>query len=68
MIQWPKSFDVMVTENMFGDILTDEGSVITGSLGLLPSASIESPLSLSQSMDHTHRRQVRISQTQLPLF
>ncbi len=40
MIQWPKSFDVMVTENMFGDILTDEGSVITGSLGLLPSASI----------------------------
>lgn len=40
MIQWPKSFDVMVTENMFGDILTDEGSVITGSMGLLPSASI----------------------------
>ncbi|MFR9594200.1 MAG: isocitrate/isopropylmalate family dehydrogenase, partial [Rikenellaceae bacterium] len=40
MIQWPGAFDVMVTENMFGDILTDEGSVITGSLGLLPSASI----------------------------
>jgi 3-isopropylmalate dehydrogenase len=40
MIQWPTSFDVMVTENMFGDILTDEGSVITGSMGLLPSASI----------------------------
>ncbi|MFR9651688.1 MAG: 3-isopropylmalate dehydrogenase [Rikenellaceae bacterium] len=40
LIQFPKSFDVMVTENMFGDILTDEGSVITGSLGLLPSASI----------------------------
>ena len=40
LIQWPSSFDVMVTENMFGDILTDEGSVITGSLGLLPSASI----------------------------
>ncbi|MFR9621130.1 MAG: 3-isopropylmalate dehydrogenase [Rikenellaceae bacterium] len=40
LIQWPGSFDVMVTENMFGDILTDEGSVITGSLGLLPSASI----------------------------
>ncbi|MFR9649115.1 MAG: isocitrate/isopropylmalate family dehydrogenase, partial [Rikenellaceae bacterium] len=40
IIQFPKSFDVMVTENMFGDILTDEGSVITGSLGLLPSASI----------------------------
>lgn len=40
IIQWPTSFDVMVTENMFGDILTDEASVITGSLGLLPSASI----------------------------
>ena len=40
LIQWPKRFDVMVTENMFGDILTDEASVITGSLGLLPSASI----------------------------
>src|SRR5574344_2135169 len=40
LIQWPASFDVMVTENMFGDILTDEASVITGSLGLLPSASV----------------------------
>lgn len=40
IIQWPKKFDVMVTENMFGDILTDEASVITGSMGLLPSASI----------------------------
>ena len=40
LIQWPASFDVMVTENMFGDILTDEASVITGSMGLLPSASV----------------------------
>ena len=40
IIQWPRSFDVMVTENLFGDILTDEASVITGSLGMLPSASI----------------------------
>ncbi|MFZ9045805.1 MAG: 3-isopropylmalate dehydrogenase [Cyclobacteriaceae bacterium] len=40
IIQWPKNFDVIVTENMFGDILTDEASVISGSLGLLPSASI----------------------------
>lgn len=40
LIQWPKKFDVIVTENLFGDILTDEASVITGSLGLLPSASI----------------------------
>ena len=40
IIQWPKKFDVMVTGNMFGDILSDEASVITGSLGLLPSASV----------------------------
>jgi len=40
IIQWPRKFDVMVTGNMFGDILSDEASVITGSLGLLPSASM----------------------------
>lgn len=40
LIQNPLTFDVIVTENMFGDILSDEASVITGSLGLLPSASI----------------------------
>ncbi len=39
MISEPKFFDVMVTENTFGDILTDEGSCISGSMGLLPSAS-----------------------------
>lgn len=39
MIQEPAFFDVMVTENTFGDILTDEASVISGSMGLLPSAS-----------------------------
>lgn len=40
MIQDPRFFDVMVTENTFGDILTDEGSVISGSMGLLPSSSL----------------------------
>jgi len=40
IIKHPSAFDVIVTENMFGDILTDEASVITGSLGMLPSASI----------------------------
>lgn len=40
MIQEPRFFDVIVTENTFGDILTDEASCITGSMGLLPSASI----------------------------
>src|SRR6202000_976192 len=36
----PRQFDVVLTENMFGDILSDEASVISGSLGLLPSASV----------------------------
>jgi 3-isopropylmalate dehydrogenase len=40
LVTAPRSFDVVVTENMFGDILTDEAAVITGSLGLLPSASL----------------------------
>ncbi|MDW0116862.1 3-isopropylmalate dehydrogenase [Sporosarcina thermotolerans] len=42
LITNPAAFDVVVTENMFGDILSDEASVITGSLGLLPSASVRS--------------------------
>ena len=40
LVQEPTHFDVLVTENTFGDILTDEGSCISGSLGLLPSASV----------------------------
>ena len=36
----PKQFDVILTENMFGDIISDEASVMSGSLGILPSASI----------------------------
>jgi 3-isopropylmalate dehydrogenase len=42
LISRPRDFDVVVTENMFGDILTDEGSMLPGSLGLLPSASLGS--------------------------
>lgn len=42
LIRSPKQFDVIVTENMFGDILSDEASVITGSLGMLSSASLSS--------------------------
>ncbi len=42
----PRQFDVMLTENLFGDILTDEASVITGSLGMLPSASIGGKIGL----------------------
>jgi len=40
LIRRPASFDVIVTENMFGDILTDEASMLTGSMGMLPSASL----------------------------
>ena len=40
LVQYPKQFDVILTSNMFGDILSDEASVLVGSLGLLPSSSI----------------------------
>jgi 3-isopropylmalate dehydrogenase len=40
LVQWPNSYDVIITENLFGDILTDEASVISGSMGLMPSSSI----------------------------
>lgn len=43
LIRDPGQFDVILTENMFGDILSDEASMITGSLGLLPSASVSDP-------------------------
>lgn len=40
LVQWPSAYDVIITENLFGDILTDEASVISGSMGLMPSSSI----------------------------
>ncbi|AYN68186.1 3-isopropylmalate dehydrogenase [Euzebyella marina] len=46
LVQWPKAYDVIITENLFGDILTDEASVISGSMGLMPSASVGSEVSL----------------------
>ncbi len=46
LIQWPSAYDVLITENLFGDILTDEASVISGSMGLMPSASIGSEVAL----------------------
>ena len=46
IIQRPTHFDVIVTENLFGDILTDEASVISGSLGMLPSASVGAEVAL----------------------
>jgi 3-isopropylmalate dehydrogenase len=41
LVKNPKQFDVMVTGNMFGDILSDEASMLTGSIGMLPSASLD---------------------------
>jgi 3-isopropylmalate dehydrogenase len=43
LLRRPSDFDVIVTENMFGDILTDEASMLAGSLGMLPSASLGPP-------------------------
>jgi len=41
LVKWPKQFDVMVTKNMFGDILSDTAAMLTGSIGMLPSASLD---------------------------
>ena len=46
LVQWPNSYDVLITENLFGDILTDEASVISGSMGLMPSASMGNDVAL----------------------
>ncbi len=40
LVRWPKQFDVMLCSNMFGDIISDEAAMLTGSLGMLPSASL----------------------------
>ena len=40
LVRWPKQFDVLVTTNLFGDILSDEAAMLTGSIGMLPSASL----------------------------
>jgi 3-isopropylmalate dehydrogenase len=40
LVKWPKQFDVIVTDNLFGDMLSDIGAMLTGSLGMLPSASL----------------------------
>ena len=44
LCRWPKQFDVIVTDNLFGDILSDTAAMLTGSLGMLPSASLGAPM------------------------
>jgi 3-isopropylmalate dehydrogenase len=41
LVRWPKQFDVIVTGNIFGDILSDQASMLSGSIGMLPSASLD---------------------------
>jgi 3-isopropylmalate dehydrogenase len=53
LITFPRGFDVIVTENMFGDILTDEAGVLAGSLGMLPSASLGTQVRSSQLRGNT---------------
>jgi 3-isopropylmalate dehydrogenase len=40
LVRWPKQYDVIVTDNLFGDVLSDIAAMLTGSLGMLPSASL----------------------------
>lgn len=58
IITSPKDFDVILTENMFGDIITDEASVITGSLGMLPSASVGHNISLYEPIHGSYPQAV----------
>jgi 3-isopropylmalate dehydrogenase len=44
LVRWPKQFDVIVTDNLFGDLLSDVAAMLTGSLGMLPSASLGAPM------------------------
>ena len=44
LTRWPKQFDVIVTDNLFGDLLSDLAAMLTGSLGMLPSASLGAPM------------------------
>ncbi|MBL8908542.1 MAG: 3-isopropylmalate dehydrogenase [Rhizobiales bacterium] len=50
LVRWPKQYDVIVTDNLFGDVLSDVAAMLTGSLGMLPSASLGAP------DPKTHRR------------
>ena len=62
LVSRPAEFDVIVTENLFGDILSDESAMLTGSLGMLPSASLGAdgepgPLRAGPRLRPRHRRQ-----------
>ena len=56
LVRAPKQFDVIVTGNMFGDILSDEASMLTGSIGMLPSASLDATTRACTSRSTVRRR------------
>ena len=68
IVKNPAQFDVIVTENMFGDILSDEASMITGSIGMIPSSSLgEGTRGLYEPIHGSPRTsRERISSTQPP--
>ena len=51
LTRWPKQFDVIVTDNLFGDLLSDLAAMLTGSLGMLPSASLGAPMANGRPKD-----------------
>jgi 3-isopropylmalate dehydrogenase len=53
LIRSPRAFDVILTENMFGDILSDEAAMLTGSIGMLPSASLGAEIALYEPIHGT---------------
>ena len=55
LVRNPKQFDVIVTGNLFGDILSDEASMLAGSIGMLPSASLDAPTRASTSRSTARR-------------
>jgi len=71
LVRNPKQFDVMVTSNMFGDIVSDVAAQLTGSLGMLPSASLGAPgtrVSMSRCTAARPTSPVRALPTRSPAF
>jgi 3-isopropylmalate dehydrogenase len=67
LVKAPKKFDVVVTGNMFGDILSDEAAMLTGSIGMLPSASLDAPTRACTSPATAARRTSPVRDVANPL-
>ena len=55
LLRYPKQFDVILADNLFGDMLSDEAAMLTGSLGLLPSASLGTKDKMEESDHYTNQ-------------